>query len=202
MALTLVTPSAADVVSLADFKASVRAELAETTEDVFMLECLRRAQAHLGERTGWSGVVCLTTTLDLKLDAFPCGGMPWLSLRDWAIRVPVRPVQSVTSVKYLDPDGVEQTLTPVTDYTVHVEEDPSPCLIMPAYGKSWPSARAVLNAVTVRFIAGFTGPGAIPPNMRSAVLVLAGHFYTHRDDEVPLPLDTLGALLVNERIWS
>jgi len=200
MALTLVTPSPADVVSLADFKVSMRAELAETTEDVFMLECLRRAQSHLGERTGWSGVVCLTTTLDLKLDAFPwCGNG---SLRGSAIRVPVRPVQSVTSVKYLDADGAEQTLTPVTDYTVHAEEDPSPCLIVPAYGKTWPSTRAVLNAVTVRFIAGFTGPGAIPPNMRSAVLVLAGHFYTHRDDETPLPLDTLGALLANERIYA
>ena len=143
--------------------------------------------------------MCLTTTLDLKLDSFPCGDG---SVRGSAIRVPVRPVQSVTSVKYLDAAGAEQTLTPVTDYTVYAEEDPSPCLIVPAYGKTWPSTRAVLNAVTVRFVAGFTGPGAIAPNVRSALLVLAGHFYAHRDDEVPLPLATLSALLANERIYA
>jgi uncharacterized phiE125 gp8 family phage protein len=194
MSLTLVTAPTADPVSVFDLKTALRIDGA--LEDAYLLTCIRRAQAHLAERDGWTGVVCLTSTWDLRLDEFPAGR--WL--RECAIRMPVRPVQSVTSVKYINGEGVEQTLA-TSEYVVHLE-DPSPTLIVPAYGKVWPSTRAQLNAVTVRFVAGWTGPAAISHNVRNAIIVAAGHFYTHRDDGVPLPDDLLGSLLANERVYA
>lgn len=194
MPLLLVTPATADPVSIFDLKVALKIDGA--LEDAFLLTCLRRAQAHLVERDGWTGVACLTSTWDFKADCFPCGS----TVRDQAIRLPLRPVQSVTSVKYVDTAGAEQTLAG-SEYVVHLE-DPAPALIVPAYGKVWPSTRAVLNAVTVRFVAGWTGPAAISANVRHALVILAGHFYTHRDDGVAPPDALLGALLANERVYA
>lgn len=84
----------------------------------------------------------ITQTLDWVLPA-------WSPV----LRLPVAPVASVTSVKYRDQAGVEQTL-PTADYVV------SPCgetlAIRPAAGAPcWPLLDCdAAEAVTVRFVAG------------------------------------------------
>jgi hypothetical protein len=79
----------------------------------------------------------------LTLDYFPpCG----------EIAIRIRPVQQIVSIKYIDGDGVEQTVDP-DDYQVDLRG--FLCRIRPAYGKSWPFARWRMNAVSILFTAGY-----------------------------------------------
>lgn len=195
MALVLVTAAEESPVTIHDLRTQLRID--DAAEDPYLALCLERAQAYLAEGSGWTGVACLTSTWDFGLDAFPCG---W-TLRDRAIRLPLRPVQSVTSVTYTDTAGNAQVLSPSL-YAVHLAEDPGPALIVPAYGQSWPPTRVVLNAVTVRFVAGWRGRAAVSGNVTTALLLLAAHFYVHRDTDAPVPVELLGQLLANERVYA
>lgn len=193
MALTLVTAPTAEPVSIFDLKTQLRIDGA--LEDPYLLTCLHRAQAYLAEGSGWTGIACLTSTWDYALDCFPWGA----SLRDRSIRLPLRPVQSVSSVKYIDEAGVQQTMS-AADYVVYPNAVPP--MIAPDYLTVWPTPRRQIEAVTVRFIAGWTGPAAMSANVRNALVLLAGHFYTHRDDGAPVPDDLLVSLLASERVYA
>lgn len=78
------------------------------------------------------------------------------------------PTFSVEAVRYLDPDGVERTLSPA-DY--YVDKVTTPGYIVPARGKAWPSTEAHVNAVTVDYTAGY-GPTAatVPPKARLYIM--------------------------------
>lgn len=100
-----------------------------------------------------------TQTWDLILDQFPC---------QREIIIPKPPLQSVTYIKYVDGNGIEQTLS-TDDYKVDDKNEPGK--IVPAYGKSWPSTRNEVNAVTVRFICGYGEEDMIPEAIRSWMLL-------------------------------
>lgn len=88
---------------------------------------------------------------DLQLDAFPGNGK--------ALRLPSPPVLAVDSITYVDTAGVTQTWA-TTDYDVDTPSGPRAldARITPAHGKTYPSTRAQMNAVTVRFTAGYAIP--------------------------------------------
>lgn len=81
------------------------------------------------------------------------------------IEVPLPPLQSVTSIKYLDTTGTEQTLDP-TLYVVDTSVEPSK--IVPAVGQCWPDVQCQPGAVKVRFVAGYAPTGS-PPNYRANI---------------------------------
>lgn len=62
------------------------------------------------------------------------------------------PLVAVESVKYYDTNGVDQTVSSL-DYLVDLVSEPA--RIVPAYAKSWPSARCQPNSIRARFIAGY-----------------------------------------------
>mgnify|MGYP001201291583 CR=1 FL=1 len=87
------------------------------------------------------------------------------------------PVASVSSVKYIDADGVLQTLD-ASKYTADTLADP--CEIVPAYGESWPSTRAVPNAVTVEYVVGVAAE-QVDPRAKMAMLLTVAHWYENRE---------------------
>jgi uncharacterized phiE125 gp8 family phage protein len=195
--LALITPAAVDPVGVAEMREQLRIDT--TAEDPYLKTVVQRAEAYLTERAGWSGIACLTSTWDYRLDGFPCGGTP----REAAIRLPLRPVQSVTYLRYVDGEGVEQELVQGVDYRVVLDEDPALLVMMP--GHVWPMAGYPwsgyqVNTVTVRFVAGWPQPELISPNVRNAIVLLAAHFYTNRDTSLPVPSSLLQTLLANERL--
>ena len=113
----------------------------------------------------------VTQTWDYLLDEFPTchGGI---------ITLPLPPLQSVTSVKYLDLAGVEQTLA-TTEYLVDTKGVRG--RIAPAYGKSWPSTRTQMNAVTIRFVCGYGDASKVPQGIKDAILLMVGGGYEHRE---------------------
>lgn len=100
----------------------------------------------------------------------------WLPCR---LIFPVGPLRSVTSIQYVDGDGATQTLAS-DQYIVDAAHDPG--RVFPAYDVVWPTPRRQENAVTIVYVAGFgTEPGSVPTPLRHAILLLAAHFYEHRE---------------------
>lgn len=111
----------------------------------------------------------ITQTWDFRYWAFPP-----------VILVPRPRLQSVTSIKYIDTEGNEQTLDSAL-YDVDIYSEPA--RIEPAYGETWPSTRDVMNAVTVRGICGYGDAGTdVPAPIRSGMLTYLTSLYAHRGD--------------------
>src|SRR5688572_5645345 len=101
MALTLVTPPVEEPVELDQAKLHLRET--EDAEDELIEGLVLAARQHVETDTARA---LITQTWDLTVDSLGC-----------QIELPKPPVQSVTSVKYLDSEGVEQTL-PTDQYRV------------------------------------------------------------------------------------
>ena len=81
------------------------------------------------------------------------------------------PLVSVTSVKYLDENGIQQTLDP-SKYLV----DLVTACIVPAYNQSWPTVRAQLNSVQVEYVSGYGNAAAVPESIKDAVRFIVGQW--------------------------
>ena len=96
-----------------------------------------------------------------------------------------------------------------------VDADSAPGRIVPAYGEMWPTTRDQIDAVTVRFVAGYAGDGASPEDLRAnvpasikrALKLLVNEFYQNRGDVVigatvaELPFN-IRALLAPYKVWD
>jgi uncharacterized phiE125 gp8 family phage protein len=202
--LVLVTGPSEEPVSLGEVKPFLRVEMSDTNSDSLIYTLITAARQHLDGRDGWLGRALVTQEWDLFLDGFPSPSWnPWNDYAD-AIRVPLPPLQSVTFIKYVDNDGVEQTWTS-SEYRVDKRSQPG--RITPEHGKSYPSTRAVMNAVTVRFKAGYGQAAAVPGPIKLGITALVAHFYEHREpvitgtiaEELPMHVQ---ALLAPYQVWS
>jgi len=164
--LTRTVAPATAAISLATAKAHLRVEFAD--DDGYIEQLIEAATATVEGPNG-IGLALVTQTWKLTRD----GGL-FLPME-----LPLGPVQSVTSVSYVDTDGAPQTLS---SDAYDVFSDRRPAVIDLAYGASLPSVRKQLNAATVTFVAGFGAtPDAIPADLRSALLLMIGHWYHQRE---------------------
>ena len=133
-----------------------------------------------------------TQTLELALDRFPAE----------EIALPRGPVQSIVSVSYIDGDREEQSLD-ATGYTIDDYTDSA--WLFRAADTYWPTTAGVVNAVKVRYIAGYQTPDAdpllqpLPPAIRASILLTLAHLYENREgvaaaDLRELPLDVQALL--------
>lgn len=99
------------------------------------------------------------------------------------LELSLAPVQSITSVSYVDPAGTTQTLTAGTQYQATRLNTPAqPAVLHPAFGFAWPATRDVPESVTVRYVAGYTDAiGGVPEPIRFAILLLVGHYFENRE---------------------
>ena len=162
MGYRLITAPAADPVTLAEAKAHLRVD--HSDEDATINGLIKAATSYLDGRSGILGRCLVTQTWEETFDAFPTN----------AIELPLGPVASVTSVKYLDQAGAEQTLSAGV-YTV----DTASLVARIVSDDAWPATKATANAVTVRYVAG-TASASIPGAIRHAILLLVGHWYENR----------------------
>lgn len=110
----------------------------------------------------------LPQTLTWYIDAFPA----------WEICLRRPPVNSISSITYLDQDGTSQTLS-ASDY--RFDGYSRPARITPAYNEEWPDTYQVTNAVTIVAAAGYTSVSEIPQLAKQAVMMLVSHWYRNRD---------------------
>ncbi len=161
-ALRQTVAPAAEPLTTAEAKAHLRVDISD--DDTLIDALVIRAREWAEEFTGRAFI---NQTWTWKLDRFP-----------HEFRVPRARLVSVTSIKYVDPQGAEQTLA-ADQYTVDTFSEPG--RIEEAYGTTWPATRGVNNAVEVVFVAGYGAAGsALPESLRQAMLLLVGEWYEYR----------------------
>lgn len=190
MGLTLVTPPATEPVTLTEAKLHLKVE--HDADDDLIEVWITAAREWAETFTGRSFI---TTTWDLTCDRFPCPG--------GEIEIPRSPTQSVTSVTYVDVNGDSQ----VWDAAFYaVDTATEPARLVHDSEQAWPALRSELNAVTVRFVAGYGDADDVPKAIKAAILMLVGHWYEHRESvsvqehfTVPMAVESL---LYSNRVWQ
>lgn len=182
MGATLVTPPSIEPIDIQEARDHLR--VVSDDEDT-LIEALIKVARELAEVQ--SGRCFISQTWRATYNEFP--GFPvspslWSnSVASRADRVgfdlPRSPVISVSSVKYTDEAGVEQTM-PSTDYTLISDEAAARVIL--AYGKSWPTARDEENAVRIQFVAGYgSNKENVPSVFRHAIKLILGHYFENRE---------------------
>ena len=122
--------------------------------------------------------------ITLKCDKFPK-----------VFKLPRPLLVSVSSIKYVDSGGTEQTLADSV-YDVDVYSEPGRVGL--AFNQSWPAIRGDINGVEVIYIAGYGAASAVPEGVKAAMKLLIGHLYEHRESvseinmaEVPMAVKSL-----------
>jgi uncharacterized phiE125 gp8 family phage protein len=180
MALTLVTPPAAEPVSLVDARLHLRLDAvgspAVHPDDGLVSSLIVAARQYLDGRDGVLGRALITQTWRLDLPGFPRDGA--------AIRLPLPPLQSVGSIVYVDAAGVPQTLSALA-YEV-VTGGGTHGAVRPVHGGAWPAARDQSDAVRITFTAGYGATGAdLPAPLIHAIKLHLGVLYEQREAAAP-----------------
>lgn len=165
--LRLVSPPAAEPVSLIEAKAWLKVE---HTADDTLISGLISAARILAERM--FGCQFVTATWQLTLEGFPEGGE--------RIELPRGPLQSVTSIQYVDTDGEDQTLD-ASEYEVDETRDPG--FVQPVDAGYWPQARYwQVKTVQVTYQSGYGAAAAVPEPIKAALKFAVASWYTRRGD--------------------
>ena len=166
MALKLITAPSTYPVTLAEAKLHCRVDIAD---DDTLITALITAATEMAEQK--TGRAIMTQTLELTLDAFPD-----------AFELTRVPVQSVTSVKYYDTTGTQQTLSN-TLYALDAADDFGFAHISPVYAGVWPDTRDQINAVAVRYVAGYADAASVPQSIKNWILLMVSTMYENRETE-------------------
>lgn len=168
--LKVKTAPTEEPVSLDEAKLHLRVD--HTEEDTLIAQCIAAAARWAEDR---AGVSLTTRVLQLALDAFPIPGDRGYP----AILLPAPPIDEAedVTVTYVDSAGANQTLS-AADYVL--DAFACPATLRPAYGKSWPTARAQPNAVTVEWTAG-AAQADVDPRAKHAILMIVGDLYANRE---------------------
>lgn len=159
--LTRVTAPAATPITLSEARSHCRAD---TADDTMLQIYLDAAVAHVDGAEGVLGRCLVTQTWDYSLDCFPD-----------EIKVPLPTLQSVTSVKYWDEAGIEQTWASA-NYHVAGQR------IVPVDGQDWPDYDTDRPyPITVRFVAGYGDAADVPAAIKAAILLYIGDLYANRE---------------------
>lgn len=166
MGIVVVTPAAHEVVSTENVKEFARIE--HTAEDTLIEELIKAAEDLVQRATD---IQLLTATYDMTLDRWPVVNDP--------IAIPFDPVTSITHIKYIDPDGVEQTLA---SSVYGLDLGVKPAEIYLEHNEEWPDLRDERNAITVRFVAGYANAAAVPDLLKTAVKITVTYWLENREE--------------------
>ncbi len=112
----------------------------------------------------------VTQTLEMSLEEWP---------GDEDIDLPWPPLQSVTSIKYIDIDGVTHTFD-AANYVVYTNVEPGEVYLK--WNAVWPSAQLQPGpSIAIRYVAGYGLATAVPALYKAAILLLVGHLYENRE---------------------
>ena len=169
MARTLITAPTEEPVTVAEAKAHLRVYFDD--DDTLIGNQIAAARQDLEKRLLNSALV--TQTWDYYLDAFPTTN---------TMKLPLPPLQSVTSITYTDQDGNSSTFSSGS-YTVDAISKPGRIVLNA--GESWPSdTLQVVNGVVVRFVAGYGAATAVPQAIKQGLMLLLGDMYEIREASV------------------
>lgn len=159
-------------VGIADMRRQLR--LDDITEEDSYIETL--IDAVVADIEKKYSIAMIEQTIVARFPAFPTSNtLP--------LRLPVGPVSEISSVKYIDEDGQEQTWDS-NEYILGLI-DTSP-YVMPKNGEEYPTGLSIQpDAVRVEYVAGFGSAAAnVPQNIKIAIMLAAADLYENREDPV------------------
>ena len=166
--LELSTAPTAEPLTVADVIAHLNFD--GTADDAVLQTYLSATIAYV-QRVGQ--VQLMTATFKLYLDRFHDTMM-----------LPRPPCASVTSVKYIDQAGVEQTLAAAT-YLLNKVSKTNPAKVTLAHGSTWPAVRnRQYNTVTIEYVAGYASADNVPEDYKQVIRAKVGAMAEHREDVV------------------
>lgn len=80
-------------------------------------------------------------------------------------------LQSITTVKYIAEDGTLTTLD-----SANYQVDLVSSRVLPGHNMTWPTTRAVPNAVQISYVSGYTNAAAVPEDIKKALKIIAGQW--------------------------
>jgi len=201
MGLNVTVVPTTEPITIAEAKAHLRVD--DSEDDTTILSFVSACRGYLEDMLNRTLV---STTYEWTRDGFPPSHRDvWNSS---SIRgretfyVPRSPLASVTSIQYIDEDGVTQTLAS-SKYTVDTGSEPG--RIYPTIDEFWPDTRGVNNSVTVTYVAGYGTLTAVPNQIKQCLMLLLAGWYENREyvitntrfDTLPLGVEEL---ITNNRI--
>ena len=168
--LTLITAPGAEPISTADAKTHLR--ITGSDDDTLVDRIVKKARQWC---EAFTHRALIDQTWEMVMDGFPAG----------AILIAKPPLDSITSIKYVDTEGNTKTWTS-TLYRVDTASEPG--RVTPAWGETYPSVRTVTGSVQVRLKGGYGTAGSdvedVAMNLISAMELVIGSMYEHREDIV------------------
>ena len=112
----------------------------------------------------------VTQTFTLSMDEFPGDGR---------IYIPMKPLQSVSSITYYDNDNTQQTLASSV-YAVNTTLR----LVYRDHNQDWPNYLVKPGGIVITFVAGYGDTAASVPHVfKQAMLLQIAKWFEHRGDE-------------------
>lgn len=182
MSIKVITAATAEPLSVSEVKNYLRVD--SSAEDALVGALIAAARTMCEQYTRQ---IMMTTTIEEYWDDFPASSASsprdergqWYSDYD-IIRLGISPVQSVTSVKYYDSNGVEQTISS-SSYSLDSVNEPARILPVTSWNGIDPNR---LNAVTVRYVVGYASAADVPAPLKQAMLLMIGDMYEKRQDSI------------------
>jgi len=153
-----------DAVNLRDAKKHLEIPDASTAHDSYLTTMIEAAREIVEDDTG---LVIPTTTCVLNWDAWP----------DEFV-LPLRPAISVTTLKYYDTAGDQQTWSSA-NYTL--DADRAQPTVFYAYNVTTPTIRSIENAIELTWSAGYSSQANVPEKIKQAVLVKLSQLFIDRE---------------------
>jgi uncharacterized phiE125 gp8 family phage protein len=166
MGLRLTSAPATEPVTLVEAKAHLRLET--SADDTYVTSLIVAARQYV-EEVCWRGLIA--QTWELTLDDWPSTDQ---------IDLPRGEVTAITSVKYDDATGAEQTLAS-SNYTL---DGYPPARLVLKSSASWPDLDGEVLAIRILFVVGWANAAAVPMPIKQAVLLLVSQLYEQRTPEV------------------
>lgn len=166
MSVKLITAPTSEPITLVEAKAQAR--FTSSAEDTLFTDLISQAREFCESNTGLS---LMPQTWELSLDGF----------KD-EMRLQHPPVTSITSIKYTDTDGVEQTLAS-TEYVLDAASDMKARVVL-AVDKTWPDVYTGVNNVRIRYVAGYANAAAVPKQLKRWMLIHINDWFKTRESIV------------------
>lgn len=187
MALRRITDATTEPVTLAEAKDYLRITGADHDAVITGLIVVARQVAENELKRS-----LISQTWERTLDAFPD-----------AIELSYPPIISITWVRYYDTAGVLQSLA--SGYTLDNASEPG--WLVPAAGYEWPATLEDVNAVSIRYVAGYGSDATtVPEPIKTWIKLTVGHYFENREASIVAagqgiqPLPFVGGLIDPYRI--
>lgn len=184
MNLTRTSDASAETLSLVEVRSQLKI-LGSDDDDsfrMFIAGIRKQTETYLAQ-------TLVDSTWELKIDEF-----------QEQMVLPMKPIQSISSIVYVDDDGDTQTLS-ADQYQFDKQGR-----LMPAYDKDWPDTREQYDAVTITYVAGNEDPGQVDDDIKLAMLMWIGSCDINREDVVVGPTiseipNSAKTILAPHRAW-